>query len=65
MTNRRYLKMLPLADMLEGMNRNITDGDCGCIIEAVTGDYKSCPKEMTCRECIEHWLKAEKEDYSL
>ena len=64
MTNQKYLKSFEMVDMLEAMNRNITDGDCGCIIEAVTGDYKSCPKKMTCHECIENWLKAEKEDNS-
>ena len=65
MTNQKYLKSFEMVDMLEAMNRNIKNGsDCGCIIDALTGDYTSCP-EGTCRECIENWLKAEKEDYSL
>jgi hypothetical protein len=64
MTNQRYLKSMEFPEMLESINRNVLTGDCTCILDAITGDYVNCHKEkMTCRECIERFLKAEKEEY--
>lgn len=62
MTNQRYLKSMEFSEMLVAMQRNIRNGADECIIDAITGEYMDCPKKVTCRECIEKWLKAEKED---
>lgn len=62
MTNQRYLKSMEFSEMLEAMNRNIHNGADGCIIDAITGEYRECPKKVSCGECIEKFLRAEKED---
>jgi len=60
MTNQKWFRSFELSDMLEAMNRNLRNEDCGCILEVITGEYAECPKG-SCRECIGKWLKAEKE----
>lgn len=62
MTNQRYLKSLEMVDMLDAMDRNLKDGYNGCILDAIVGDRLGCPEGITCPECIENWLKAEKEE---
>jgi len=61
MTNQKYLKSFEMVDMLEAMNRNILNYEVGCVIDAITGEYGKCPNGVPCRECIEAFLKAEKE----
>ena len=60
MTNQKWFKSNELVDMLMALDRNIKNDHIGCIIDALTGDYTSCP-EGSCRKCIENWLKAERE----
>ena len=62
MTNQKYLKRMEFIDMLEAMNRNILKGADGCVIDALIGEYGECPKKTSCRECIEKFLRTEKED---
>lgn len=62
MTNQKYLKSMEFIDMLEAMNENIKNGKDSCIIDVITGEYSSCPGKLSCRQCIEKFLRAEKED---
>lgn len=62
MTNQKWIKSFEMVDMLEAMDRNIKNGYGGCILDAIVGDRLGCPEDNTCYECIEKWLKAEKEE---
>lgn len=65
MKNRdRYILKVNEHDMLMKIQANIIDGDCCCIIDALTGDIypsedgKRCTLDA-CKECIQKWLNKE------
>lgn len=65
MKNRdRYILQKNEYDLLIEMQKNIIDGGCCCIIDALTGSTYPCENDKvcmldTCRECIQRWLNAE------
>ena len=59
MTNQKWIKSFELVDMLEHINLGILK-EQSCLIDAITDKENSCPKGISCRQCIENWLKAEK-----
>ena len=55
--NRDRIMQQSLYDFLTDMNENFTKGDPHCVLEAIEGSPRTCPKE-SCNECIAEWLNS-------
>lgn len=62
MTNREKLLKTSEYDLLVRMNNYMLGGGCFCVLDALTGNERSCASDIDCSKCIAAWLNEETEE---